>query len=146
MKVIGIVLVVAGILLAIFAFNMNVTVSTDSVSIGGSYIPSQQVNNAGLMSERQNYLLVAGVLFLAGLVLMVADTLRKPGAAQESSGDTRKCPQCAEYIKAEARVCRYCGNDMTPVLEAETAAEERRLLDQEAQEWQQRKAREERRT
>lgn len=31
------------------------------------------------------------------------------------TGDTRKCPACAEVIKVEARKCRFCGTDVAPM-------------------------------
>ena len=29
-----------------------------------------------------------------------------------ASGDRRKCPHCAEWIKKKAKVCPYCRNDV----------------------------------
>lgn len=31
---------------------------------------------------------------------------------QQLSDGLQKCPHCAEFIKADARVCRYCGRDV----------------------------------
>jgi hypothetical protein len=45
------------------------------------------------------------VLPIAGLVLLLA--------LPNKSG--RKCPQCAERVRKEARVCKHCGAAIAPV-------------------------------
>lgn len=39
-----------------------------------------------------------------------------------SGGENKKCPHCAEIIKAEARVCRFCGREVAAAVAPTTSA------------------------
>lgn len=94
MKFGGAICFVLSILLIGYALTMDVSVSTGY----------GRVNNLGLMSERQNSLIIGGFLFLASVILHVF--------AKDYSC-TKKCPVCAEKVKIDALKCRFCGAEQT---------------------------------
>lgn len=121
MRTIGAILLVIGIAWSAIAFNMQTTVSTEGRTIGSgeftTYIEPMTVNNIGLMARRSNHLTMSGVSIISGILILIfsAFIAKKDLPSQDenqSTTDLKKCPFCAECIKQEAKICRFCQRDI----------------------------------
>lgn len=112
MRGLGTAVLILGILGVIGALSMDVSVPS---GIG-------RVNNLGLMSQRQNLTMVAGLVALGGL-LMVIFGYRRSVESPVSTFDyeSRTCPFCAETVKAAAIKCKHCAADLDPIEHAATS-------------------------
>lgn len=84
MKALGYVLLVLGLILGGVAFSLDTSVSTESTSILGTYIPSRSVANLSKMDDRRNLIglgesiVIVGVLLIGmGTVIEKIDALAK---------------------------------------------------------------------
>lgn len=82
MKFFGILILVVGLALSVFALNMSVNVDVASRDLGyGVRIPAMSVANVNLMEQRQNLLIFSGVLAVVGTILTGFASMRPAAPA-----------------------------------------------------------------
>lgn len=101
MKSLGYITFSIGLIIVLYAFTMDTSVAVDYPG-GNEYGLPERVNNLGLIADRQNYMIFGGVLSLLGLIVIYASD-KKGEEANE-----KVCPKCAERVKIEALICRFC--------------------------------------
>jgi len=100
--------------LAVLAFPVATAIwSASYVGRQGNVTQAQQAGGAiagGVVTMASAVLsfFVAAVLLVVALLLLRGGPRKRSHAARIAPPATRKCPQCAEEVMADARICRFC--------------------------------------
>ena len=108
MKIMGWLLLAIGVVTLLFGCAMDTSVAS---SLG-----SGRVHNLGLMRQQENIVIVGCLFALLGVLLVLFSKKTTIDSASglniNNSVRLKSCPYCAEQIRTEAIICRFCERDI----------------------------------
>lgn len=111
----GIFLIIVGGIQLVVALNMDTSVDAGGETIGsGDYaihVPQTRVHNIGLMSERQNRLIVGGMMVVMGILIVGFTELLEP-KRRTVAPQFPKCPRCNGELEGTPELCRHCRSEL----------------------------------
>jgi len=116
-KTFGIFIILIGIGIGYYAFIMDTTVKVN-YSEGNNMGLPERVNNLGLMSDKQTYLIISAFLIIGGsmLVAIAANSTEKneKNSSIETTSAPSYCSNCGKpYSPTESiKFCSECGNKL----------------------------------
>lgn len=109
MKKIGIAMLLLGMALAIYAMTMDVSVKMESQYLGfGIQTPEMKVANLDLISQRQNTLIMGGLLAIVGAILTGIGTLAPSKGIPTSENESKGNSENLRDDRVEFRGGMYC--------------------------------------
>ena len=79
-------------------------------------------HNIGLMSEKQNLVILSIAITIIGVIVIGFGSEKAPAPIGKSAVSTnvgpsgsRACPFCAEMVRPQAILCRFCNSKIEPI-------------------------------
>jgi uncharacterized membrane protein YvlD (DUF360 family) len=97
--------IVFGLVITLLMFGFLVTVIISLVL----WIAALIANQAALKGRNWQSFFILSIFF--PFIMWIVVSVMTTDQSQPISG-TKKCPKCAEYVKAEATLCKHCGSSI----------------------------------
>jgi hypothetical protein len=133
LEYLGILMLLGGIAWVVYFFLFfNTAVTTEPVTVlGQSYGGGQQVNNLGLMADRQNGIIVSFGSAILGTIFLFAGhsmTEKMNAPVTPRSGQVletpKLCADCGKYHTGTPSFCPHCGKPQIKTSSHQTSAPE----------------------
>jgi uncharacterized membrane protein YvlD (DUF360 family) len=97
--------IVFGLVITLLGFGFLVTAIISLVL----WIAALIANQAALKGRNWQSFFILSIFF--PFIMWIVVSVMTTDQSQPISG-TKKCPKCAEYVKAEATLCKHCGSSI----------------------------------